>query len=300
VNINDKPGDGWQESAPSELATTTETGWGDQDQPATTTTTTEGEWDALNQATIENAPTGTASHAVEVKAKEIEKEKEKEKKFEKSQKTFDDYLKEKQEKSKELANLLAHHNIPTPVPRNIVEQEEAGGRYFDNQKKVEKVEPPKKKPEKEKEKPKKPVSEPSTLSPTDLRNSLFNFAADPREVRRRFNQDSEIEERDPKEKKNNPKPQTNPPENPSVPNDSNTPELNNSAPNNENPPPAENPRGNKGGRRGNRGGGSGRGGQGRGGGRGGRRFNSAGRAFNRGGNGGNIFPAQPEEWPELN
>jgi hypothetical protein len=182
VNINDKPGgdNQWQENTPSELTTTVEpSGWGDQETPANAESR---DWDAVNQATTENAPSGFVNYAPENKNKP--KEREPQKKF----KSYEEYLLEQQEKSKELATLLAQFSITTPVPRNIVE-DESGGRYVDKERKLEptttkKKEEKDKKKEKEKEekeekeKPKK-VSEPISL-PVQIRYSLFKLIPDPR------------------------------------------------------------------------------------------------------------------------
>jgi len=167
-------------------------------------------------------------------------------------------------------------SISAPVPRKVVEAGESGGRYVDVNRNLS--EPPTTVIKKKEEKPAKVRQ--TKPQPKQLPvETLFNFAAAPRDTRRRFNQDYEFTDQPPEKSFNNP-------------------------PSNEQQQPTpESGFGRKGGRRGGRGaggggGGGGRGGQGRGGGRGGRRNNTPG--FNRGGNtGGNLLPTQPEDWPEL-
>jgi len=170
--------------------------------------------------------------------------------------------------------------IASPVPRKV-ELDESGGKFVDVIRNLEAAPIIKKKEEKP-AKARQPKPQPKQL-PVE---TLFNFAAPPRETRRRFNQDTEFPDPDSKDYK------------PTTPSNNNN--------NNNNEPVSDQNNYPKGGRRGGRGTRGGGGGQGRGGGRG-RRFNNSSGYNNRGnggnggnaGNGGNVLPSQPEDWPEL-
>jgi len=285
-----------QEPAPTTLETVT--GWGDIDIPTEVaepveTSPQEGDTnDAVNQASTE--PFGQDSTGKADSSQE--------KKTPVTYKSFEEYQKEQLGKKNELEKLLVQMSIPTPVPRKLVESDETGGRYVDVQRNIEDKEKAKKA-----RAPKAPASQPPTqqvqTKPIVTVESFFNFAADPRETRRRFNQDSELEQQPEGKFKTKKNTNDNTDANTNITTEANTnnnesqsPQLHQSDSNRK----GRRGRGVGGGNGGGRGGqGRSGGGQGRGGAGRGRRFNSSGgRAFNRG-SGGIPLPTQPEDWPEL-
>jgi len=279
----------WQ-AAPTETPETI-SGWGDNDIPTVT-----------SEQPFESAPpdadtNDTANQVPE--AATAGQETATEKKIPIKYKGFEDYLKEQEDKKSELEKLLAQMSISAPVPRKIVESDETGGRYVDVKRNLDPKEKQQQKKPRAPTKPPAPAQPPIQVQtkPLVTVESFFTFAADPRETRRRFNQDSEMESSDGKPKTSFNK------KNAPASTDVNTTTEDTSNTNNNEPQQLQQSDSNrKGGRRGGRAGGNGggRGGQGRGGAGRGRRFNSSGRAFNRSqGNAPPTLPTQPEDWPEL-
>jgi len=249
----------WLESAPPAENADGTTSW--TDNAAETANAVSAEWEDVNQATSETAPSAPSSKeggkptGEGTAAKIIEPE----------TKSYEDYLKEQEKKRTELKELLANKQISAPTTRQVVIDKSETGRYVDAQKeadkpkeeKVKKVKEPKEGGEKKKSAPKQvPLHEIFKIE----QPSGYNR-------RRNYNEFRDSQEGGAGEGENQGNDQG-----------------------------GEN-RGRGRGRRGGRGGGERGGRNARSGRQSNRAFNNNNN--NNRGNGGNVLPSQPEDWPAL-